>query len=589
MLTPDNRATFLDQLRPGVGRRLEHLVGTTFTLDLESALLPPLAFAEYGDSRDPLSMLAAVHTSIEKVDLFYQCGQVRVPSNPSALMEFLQPSLHAVRPPQGGLFHPKIWLARYVDDDDEASTYRLLVQSRNLTPDASWDLVAAFDGWQDTRRDKANTPLSDLLRYLASDSTTVAPIRSDRATRLRDLADAIRYAQWELPDGAKALGFHAIGLPGRKTAPPDFSGTRQLIIAPFLTDEGLDLVRSSECRRLVVVSRQEAFDQLSPEWAGDIDEAYILDPAAGIPDPDDSGSVLSGLHAKAFVVEFANQTRLFLGSANATGPAFSRNIEVLVEMVVSGKALGIDALLGDEGMAPILLPYDPEGGGAPDAEDEADRILANVVRALASTLVTATITPAADQFDLHLTTERPLKARVGFSIAVGLTSRPGNVLRTEPGLCLDHRVRSLPLVDITPYVTITVTSPEGRSRGTVVVATLIGDPPGRLDELIAAQLTSPEDFLRMITLLLSMHDVDAAAAGSLRSAWGGVGSATFGSGLLELLLQALANRSGDLEAIDRIVKRLDTDHGRPGVLPDGFSELWTVVRQAADVLEGEAQ
>ncbi|MBM4608416.1 hypothetical protein GS416_09850 [Rhodococcus hoagii] len=27
VLTPDNRATFLEQLRPGAGRRLDHLVG----------------------------------------------------------------------------------------------------------------------------------------------------------------------------------------------------------------------------------------------------------------------------------------------------------------------------------------------------------------------------------------------------------------------------------------------------------------------------------------------------------------------------------------------------------------------------------
>ena len=583
MLTPDNRATFLEQLRPGVGRRLDHLVGTTFAVDLESALLPPLAFAEYGASRDPLAMLAAVHSSIANIDLFHQCGQVRVPSTPSALMEFLAPSLHAIHPPQGGLFHPKVWLARYVDEDEEL-TYRLLVQSRNLTTDASWDLVAAFDGWHDTRRDKANTPLYDLLHYLASDGTTVTPLDAGRSDRISALADAIRYAQWELPDGAKSLDFHVLGLPGRRRAKLDFGGTRHLIVSPFITDDGLDHVCSDDNRRLAVVSRPEALDQLDPEWAQFIDQAYILDPAAGIPDPDSAGSILAGLHAKAYVVEYGNQTRLFLGSANATGPAFTRNIEVLVEMTVRANAFGIDSMLGENGMAPILLPYDTEGGAAPDPDEDAKLVLANALRDLATVPVTTTVVHDAATFDLHLTTDRPLDLPDGFALSIGLTTLPGNNIRIDTGLVLDHCIRRLALAEITPFVTLAVTSPEGLTASTVIVATLVGDPPERLDEVIASQLKSPEDFLKLIALLLSVQGIHGGGGTS----WVAVASAgaagTTGSGVLELLAQALARGDGDLEAIGRIVDRLN---GRE-VLPDGFGELWRAVEAASQTLQGGA-
>ncbi|NKS22301.1 hypothetical protein GS467_13950 [Rhodococcus hoagii] len=579
MLTPDNRATFLEQLRPGAGRRLDHLVGTTFTVDLESALLPPLAFAEYGDSRDPLAMLAAVHSSIANIDLFHQCGQVKVPSTPSALMEFLAPSLHAVRPPRGGLFHPKLWLARYVDEDGGPS-YRLLIQSRNLTPDASWDLVASFDGWHGTRRDKTNTPLFDLLHYLAADGTTVTPLDADRGERIHALADAIRYAQWELPDDAKTLDFHVLGVPGHKTK-LDFSGTRQLVVSPFLTDDGLAYVRSVGNRRLAVVSRREALDQLDPECARSIDDAYVLNPDAGIPDPDSTGSVLSGLHAKAYVVEFANQTRLFLGSANATGPAFARNVEILVEMTVRSTAFGIDTLLGDKGMAAILRPYPAEGGAAPDPDEDAKKELANVLRALAAIPITVTVAPDADRFDLRLRTDRPLDVPDGFALAIGLTTRPGNNIRIDTGADLDHHIRRLTLVEITPFVTLTVTSPAGLVASTVVVATLVGDPPERLDEVIAAQLKSPEDFLKLIALLLSVQGIHGGTGASWSAATSGGAAGDAASGVLEVLLQALARGDGDLEAIGRIVDRLD---GRD-VLPDGFSELWRAVEDASKALQ----
>ncbi|MFD4368679.1 phospholipase D family protein [Rhodococcus sp. NPDC058521] len=577
MLTPDNRATFLEQLRPGAGRRLDHLLGTTFTVDLESALLPPLAFAEYGDHRDPLAMLASVHSSIASIDLFHQCGHAKVPSTPSALTEFLAPSLHAVNPPRGGLFHPKLWLARYVNDDEEP-TYRLLVQSRNLTPDASWDLVGCFDGWHDTRRDKTNTPLFDLLHYLAADGTTVTPLDAGRGARIRALADAIRYVQWELPEDAKSLDFHVLGLPGRRTK-LDFTGTRQLVVSPFLTDDGLDHVCSEGNRRLTVVSRPEALDQLDPEWAKFIDQSFVLDPAAGIPAPDNTGSVLSGLHAKAYVVEHGNQTRLFLGSANATGPAFTNNVEVLVEMSVRKAAFGIETLLGEEGMAPILLPYDAEGGAAPDPDDDAKRVLANVLRSLAAIPITATVLPGTDRFALRLSTDVPLRVPEGFVLAVGLTTRPGNDARIDTGTNLDHCVQELILVEITPFVTLTVTSPEGLVASTVVVATLVGDPPERLDEVIAAQLKSPEDFLKLIALLLSVQCIQGAAGASWLSAASAGAAESTGSGVLELLLQALARGDGDLESIGRIVDRLD---GRD-VLPDGFGELWRAVDDASKI------
>ena len=55
MLSPEDRTLLLDALRPPPGGRLVHAVGTTFTLDLESALTVPLAFAGHalGDSLDP--------------------------------------------------------------------------------------------------------------------------------------------------------------------------------------------------------------------------------------------------------------------------------------------------------------------------------------------------------------------------------------------------------------------------------------------------------------------------------------------------------------------------------------------------------
>ena len=55
MLAPDSRELLLDALRPPTGCSLDRAVATTFTLDLETALTVPLAFAgsDWMSSRIP--------------------------------------------------------------------------------------------------------------------------------------------------------------------------------------------------------------------------------------------------------------------------------------------------------------------------------------------------------------------------------------------------------------------------------------------------------------------------------------------------------------------------------------------------------
>ena len=67
MLAPDDRALLLDGLRPPPGFRLERAVGTTFTLDLETALTIPLAFAGYAltSTPDPIAIMEALRSSAD--------------------------------------------------------------------------------------------------------------------------------------------------------------------------------------------------------------------------------------------------------------------------------------------------------------------------------------------------------------------------------------------------------------------------------------------------------------------------------------------------------------------------------------------
>lgn len=101
MLAPDTRSLLLDALRPPPGMRMSRAVALTFTLDLESLLIAPLAFAAHGlrESTDPIAVMEGVRRCADRIDVFCQTGQIAVPPTKSALLAFVEPMVHQVRRP----------------------------------------------------------------------------------------------------------------------------------------------------------------------------------------------------------------------------------------------------------------------------------------------------------------------------------------------------------------------------------------------------------------------------------------------------------------------------------------------------------
>lgn len=583
MLPPDARMLLTDQLRPPVGMRLDHAVATTFTLDLTSALLVPLAFAgpRLRDTQDPVEVLHAVRTCADRIDVFCQAGQLKVPQQAPALAAFLESTVHEVRRPRPGhLFHPKLWLVRYVDDDGEFC-YRLLILTRNLTADRSWDLCVRLDGVSGTRRPIAYRPLANLLQALPGWCVTALP--PQRAARMQELAEQCRQVDWAPLDDVQEFRFHALGVAGGKR--PDFTGSRQLVISPFCTHDGLEIVAPEGRREAILVSRQEELDRLAAEVIGGNRTTFVLDEMAGVPDEDshDGAGVLTGLHAKMYVVEHGQRARVLIGSANATRAAFAGNVEFLIELSGTKWKIGIDSMIGDgAAFAEILQPYDRADAIEPPDEDLAlDAALVD----LASIEFSAEVVGDRNGYRLLVSTTEALPVPPGMHATVGLLTRRGESRPVPPEQALDCRFGGLTLVELTPFLVLRVSSDHGQQRSTMVRARMVGDPDGRLDEILADQIATPDRFLRFLLLLLGLAggniSLGAAGAGGDGN-WNGVGS-----GLFELLARALSDRPEALDDLRRLVHRLlGTERGR-AVLPEGFEELWSAVQTAHEALTEE--
>lgn len=572
MLPPDSRAILTEQLRPSKGWRLDHAVATTFTLDLSSALVAPLAFAahEVRDTADPVTVMESVRACADRVDVFCQAGHISFPKNASQLFAFLEPMVHQVTQPRPHrLFHPKLWLARFTDGA-ASFAYRLLVLSRNLTADRCWDVCLRLDGTVGERAHTGNDPLAALLNWLVH--RCIGGLDAARAQRIRDMAESLRLVEWERPNDVRALRFHVlgVGLPDEVS----FAGTRHLVVSPFVNEGGLGRTVPVGSREAHLVSRQEELDRLPESALGRL-RPRVLNALAGL--GDDESGVLTGLHAKLYVVEYDHQARVYVGSANATDAAFDGNVEILVEMAGSKHRFGIASMVGpDAPFAEILEPY----SRSDETPQDADWEMTELVRRVAATPLVATVTADGDHYRLDVSSsDRLPRFDDTTRITIELVTVPGRAMNLAGGGKVDVAFGGVRLTQITPFLAVHATGRAGARHSAVLVATLVNDPDDRLDVILAKQIDSPEKFLRFIALLLGLIRGDGLVpgeAGSGTAQW----QTGLGAGVFELLVRALVDHPDALTTLGRLVERMRrTEAGRRN-LPTGFDVLWTEIEAA---------
>ncbi len=600
MLEPDSRAILLDELRPPEGFRLDAAVGTTFTLSLVAAIVPPLAFAstQLQGASDPIAALEAIRSSADRMDIFCQVGQIGVPSSAPDLVAFLEKMIHEVKAPRPGfLFHPKIWALRFINDDGD-TRHRLVILTRNLTNDHTWDVTVRLDGQMRGVRNGKGGPIADLIRALP-DLVVHTPLSAERRDRIMALAEEFRRVQWDDPDEVSLEAFHVLGITSVKPkAKPNFSGYKHLVISPFVNDDGLDMVtekRSSE--DITVVSRGRDLDQLTTGWAQAIN-SFQLSGSANL-DEDGEGSSdpeqLAGLHAKIYVAERNRRAHIFIGSANATGSAFGGNVEVLVEMSGGATKVGVDSILGKQddkkSLRAMLDECDAVGGAEESERDKAKRELERVVRTIAEIGHVVTVGSGPAPYDLTLATSRAVPLPEGYRASLRLLTVPGHAqhLTAPPEAPLDVTFPKISLADITPFLVWEVTSPASiPTQGTVVRARLENEPTGRLDEILARQVDSPEKFFRFLTLLLGFGAAggDGNETDSTGNGGGGGFFGNGGPGVFEMVTRALADRPESIRELDSLIVRMESSEQGRQIIGEEFFGLWQVVRRAAGIITG---
>jgi hypothetical protein len=565
-------------LRPPAGCRLDAAVGTSFTLDLLTLLAVPLTFAlldgvdigpgnaSSGEEETPAApvLLGALLAYADRIRVVSDARYIRAPARPSRLYSLLEPAIVPVVVAPGAHFHPKFWLLRFVDQNSKAS-HRLVLSTRNLTQDRSWDLVVVLDEGA-AGIPGASQPAIDLLRAAAPQNVLI-----------EDLANSAASARFLPPPGCDDLRLHA--WPSGRGADPMVgrSGSRMLVVSPFI---GLDRLRTlaRQSDQLTVVSRPETFDRLAAGGAlPRADLRRLVDLAA-----DDEG--LSGeLHAKLVVLdETGSRSRWWLGSLNATENGVRRNAEALLELTTPTATGGVDALLSTDANSlgalleqHVVRPV-ADDDQEPAGERELRQAIAGASWGVAVTQQDGQLAAAVSVEWLEPRPDPDGDIRVRFS-----SGRPADRLRLD--LLAARSETRWPLVlleDVTSLLEVQVRLPGCDPFTLLVVADLVvPDVAARHAALFRAIAPDVDVMLRLILLLLtSGHDAGSASAAArkLIDGDGEPADALQSLPFVEEMVRSYARDPDRLRRVGEMIAGLPRDHPRTGPL----RALWDTFDEA---------
>lgn len=610
MLHPKNdRIDYGEQLIPPDGYELVKAVGTTYSLDLETLMVLPVAlfYAQTLDG-DPnelrYDMLDAITKAADKITIYCQKGQIKVPDKYHHLMAFWEKGIELIT--MGDhvrSFHPKVWTIRY-ESKEQLPFYRVLVTSRNLTFSRDWDVAFSTEGTVGNKEYTRNKPLIHFLNYLDKSGKREIP-----ASFIKDLMKV----NFTIPDKFEELRFMPVGIQDPEKGAlytnhltsPKTAWDQLLIVSPFVDQPTLDTLSKATDKLPYLLSRKEEMDGVAEEtlrhfqcrqFSQYLQRAEFMDELS-------EGDVLpseQNLHAKLFVAMSEKVPYWYMGSANCTDPAQGRNVEFMVQLEASNasgfRTKDVFDALTDPGKTDGITLFETYDFKSRVSVEETGRIDLEIRK----------IKYELSLLSIKGTVER-IEAGTAYNLLIEIdaekfASPPGYQVKVKPlpeeqkaGVILKEGVVNK-IADFTGYAE-TALSPflefaickDSIVHSSFLLPMEIVLPESRLNRIFTSIINSRTKFLKYLTFLLTGEETDiignagqkheTESTSRTENAWGFSGVPVF-----EKLLIAASRHPDKLKSIDALIQRLKAEsiHCEEPIITDEFESLWRVFKAFKD-------
>ena len=400
----ENRLDYGSLLMPDIGYDVDFAAAFTYSLDLEAFLGVPVSLGlldemDSGLIDNPFFLLEAIRKSSNKIAIFCNAGSIALPRNIRSVFALLESSVFEINLNGMKSFHPKMWFIKYTNDDGD-SYIKLLILSRNLTFDRSFDYAVEMRGRIGGRKLKKNKPLADMLAFAAKYANR------QKSRKILALADEIMSVrEFEIDDRFEDYEFIPLGIIYNTGEPTGlFSNYKDLIIfSPFLSGDFLEGFAANAKRKRTLFTRKSSLNQEIIDLFDDvyITKDIVLDNEALADGETESQGC--DIHAKIYFTCGNDGNFLYIGSANASNKAFNENVEFLLKLKFKPYKTGYERMLKeflpDEGCPFEKIEYIETDGQAVDTI-LLDKALREAVRSIKNGEVRAT----GDRFSIALRT-----------------------------------------------------------------------------------------------------------------------------------------------------------------------------------------
>jgi len=605
MLNPNSdRLDYGQILAPPAGYDLDLAVGTTYSLDLDALVGASLALglSEETDSElmnNPVCLLEALRSTGDKVALFCEGGQIHLPNRVTALYILLEKMVFSVKTAKRRgsakfpTFHPKFWLIRYKNNNGDLK-YRIIVLSRNLTFDRSWDITYYLEGHVTKEPSDKNEPVCDFLRYLLSqlpgDENGRVKAKGIRAL-IKELPNVVfeteekAFYDYEfIPNGVRnsAGGFYSFD----KTDLFQDTFHEILIISPFLSG---DIIRNFNERnngslikdaRYMLITREMSLSRLKPR---DVSNFVIYTMRDQVIDGETAISEEAqeirkqDIHAKIYMVRKYASTDLYLGSLNASQSGVHTSIEFMIRLQSKNRYLNMDKMKAD------LFGSEKDGSDNPfqevtlqnaiiDEEDEKEKVLDSVIKEINRSNPSAIVRPEDDEH-YAVSVHFDNCDTKGFRVMV----RPLLSKKTED---FNHDIvfGGLTVTQLSEFYVVSVSDGEHNVERVLIIPTE-GMPEDREKQVISSVVSNRDCFYRYIAFLLgddailTVLETNAAEGNS----HGSMARQSYHiPALYEKMLQTAAVNPERFKGIEYLMRTISED----GIIPEDFKKLYETFKKA---------
>lgn len=598
MLEPGKRTLYIDALRPPSDYQLSWGIGTTYSLELETLLSVPLAFSLYEcmNQKEILNnsifALDAIRRNASKLVIFCQHGQIKVSSTDSLLYSYLEDMIVEVNPSSGGVFHPKIWLLKFKNQEEEIF-YKYICLSRNITFDRSWDTILVLDGKPVEYEVPENDNLIKFINFLPK--IAVNKIEKNRLDIIKKISIELGKIKFNPPENFdNQLNFHFLGIDNNDSFPISDEYRRLLIVSPFLSESVLN--RFDNVKQKYLISIQNSLDKISNDTLKKYNKIWVLDELAEDKSEDDI-SRLSGLHAKLYIGENEKLVTLWNGSSNATHAGFSSlNVEALVELRGERNKIGINKFIDEKSENSIVnflkeygkTTLDEEEKKKENLEKELEKKLEEYKANLLKIGLGVKIRPESKELykiiicpnvtNLKYSSEE-IKG-ICYPITLKKQTNKIDISLLRKGKITFHKI---PLLSLTSLVAFELNIKDkdkkiSQKMEFVLNLPVEGMPERRNDKIIRAILRDSNGFIQYLRILLTEnqniflfnHNFSNNYKGGYANQQNQIPMP-----LAEELIKALSRNPDKIKNVHDLIKELSKNKDiKDDIIPEEFKEIW---------------